>query len=160
MADNHRTMIATLPLTDLLHIADIQLHFQAASVTEAIPRLLEPALTRRVHDPSVVKEIVDGAVKREEETSTMCGAVSLPHARSSKIDSFIIALGVNADGTIAGHHDPRLIFAFVSPDGKREQHLQLLASLARLSQNSKVLDQIAAATNADQVIEALRSAGA
>jgi mannitol/fructose-specific phosphotransferase system IIA component (Ntr-type) len=153
-------MIATLPLSDLLASADIQLHFNAASVTEAIPRLLEPALTRRVHDPSVVKEIVDAAVKREQETSTMCGAVSLPHARSTKIDSFVLALGVNAGGTIGAHPEPRLIFAFVSPEGKREQHLQLLASLARLSQNPKLLDQVAAATTADQVLEALRIAGA
>ncbi len=160
MADNHRAMIATLPLTELLDSADIQLGFQAPSGTAAIPRLLQPALMRRVHDPSVVSEIIEAAVKREQETSTMCGAVSLPHARSSKIDGFILALGVNAEGTIAGHHDPRLIFAFASPEGKREQHLHLLASLARLSQNPKLLDQIAAATTSDQVIDALRSAGA
>ncbi|HYS55439.1 MAG TPA: PTS sugar transporter subunit IIA [Thermoanaerobaculia bacterium] len=152
-------MIATLPLTELLDRGDIQLHFQAGSVAEAIPLLLRTALMRRVHDASVVSEIVDAAVKREQEISTMCGAVSLPHARSSKLDNFVLALGANAEGTIAGRRDPRLIFAFVSPEGKREQHLQLLASLARLSQNPKVVDQIAAASGADQVIEALRSAG-
>jgi mannitol/fructose-specific phosphotransferase system IIA component (Ntr-type) len=153
-------MIATLPLTDFLASADIQLHFQAASATEAIPRLLAPALNRRLHDPSAVEEIIAAAIKREQDTSTMCGTLLLPHARSSRLDNFIVALGVNAEGTIAGHPTPRLIFAFASPEGRREQHLQLLASLARLSQNARLLDQIAAATTADQVIEALRSAGA
>jgi mannitol/fructose-specific phosphotransferase system IIA component (Ntr-type) len=152
-------MIATLPLTELLTSSDIQLHFHAASVIEAIPQLLEPSLSSRVHDPAVVKEVIDAAVKREQDTSTMCGAVSLPHARSSKIDRFILALGVNPAGTIGDQREPRLMFAFASPEGKREQHLQLLASLARLSQNPKVLDQIAAATTPDQVIEALRGAG-
>jgi len=47
----------------------------------------------------------------------------------------------------------------ISPEGKREQHLQLLASLARLSQNPKVVDQIAAASSADQVIETMRRIG-
>ncbi len=151
-------MISTLPLTELLDSRDIQLHFTAGSVKEAIPRLLQPALMRRVHDPSAVKEIVDAAVRREEDTSTMCGAVSLPHARSSKLDHFILSLGVNAEGVISGHGSPRLIFAFASPEGKREQHLQLLASLARLSQNPKLIDQIANAASADQVIDALQNA--
>ena len=90
----------------------------------------------------------------------MCGTLLLPHARTSRLDNFIVALGVNAGGAIDDHPTPRLIFAFASPEGKREQHLHLLASLARLSQNPKVVDQIAAATTPDQVIEALRSAGA
>jgi mannitol/fructose-specific phosphotransferase system IIA component (Ntr-type) len=151
-------MIATLPLTEMLDRGDIQLHFTAPSVVDAIPRLLRPALMRRLQDASTVDTIIDAAVKREQETSTMCGPLLLPHARSSKIENFILSLGVNAEGTIAGHPTPRLIFAFASPEGKREQHLQLLASLARLSQNPKVVDQIASATGADQVIDALRAA--
>jgi mannitol/fructose-specific phosphotransferase system IIA component (Ntr-type) len=150
-------MIATVPLTGLLDRADIQLEFQTASVAEAIPRLLYPALMRRVHDPSVANEIVASAVKREEESSTRCGALLLPHARSPRVDNFVVSLGVNSKGTIAGQPTPRLIFAFASPEGKREQHLQLLASLARLSQNPNVVDQIVAASSVDQVIDALRS---
>jgi mannitol/fructose-specific phosphotransferase system IIA component (Ntr-type) len=152
-------MIATLPLTELLDRGDIQLHFSAGSVEEAIPRLLQPPLMRRIHDPAAVSAIIDGVLKREHETSTMCGALALPHTRSSNLDNFILSLGANAEGTIAGHRNPLLIFAFVSPEGKREQHLHLLAALARLSQNPKVVDQIAGASSTDQVIDALRSAG-
>lgn len=138
---------------------DIHLQFRAGSVVEAIPRLLEPSLSRRLHDPQLVSSIVAAAVKREEDTPTMCGALALPHARSATLQNFILAVGVNAAGTIEGQQNPRLIFAFASPEGKREQHLQLLALLARLSQNSKVLDQLATASTADEVIAVLRSAG-
>ena len=149
-------MVATLPLTEFLNSADIHLSFQAPSLVEAIPLLLRPALTRRIHDATVVNTIVEAAVKREQESSTMCGTLSLPHARSSHVDAFIIALGANRDGAISGHANPRLIFAFASPDGKREQHLQLLASLARLSQNPKIVDEIVGASSAEQVLGALR----
>ncbi len=138
---------------------DIHLQFRAASIVEAIPRLLQPALARRLNDPQLVNAIVAAAVKREEDTPTMCGALALPHARSAALQNFVLSLGVNAQGTIEGQQNPRLIFAFASPEGKREQHLQLLALLARLSQNSKVIDQIATASTADEVIAVLRTAG-
>lgn len=150
-------MPATIDLTELLRADDVHLQFAANSVIDAIPLLLRPALERRIHDSNVVDQIVDAAVKREADTSTRCGSLSLPHARSSALSDFILSLGANSAGVITGFPEPRLIFAFVSPEGRREQHLQLLAVLARLSQNERLVEKIAGATNADHVIEILRS---
>jgi len=152
-------VIATLPLTDLLDRADIHLHFRAGSIVEAIPQLLRPALVRRVQDLQLVNTIIDAAIKREEDTPTTCGALALPHARNTDLQNFVLTLGANAEGVIDGHPNLRLIFAFASPESKREQHLQLLASLARLSQNPKVIDQIVSAADANAVMEILRNAG-
>ena len=152
-------MPATVDLTELLHVDDIHFNFQTASVVEAIPLLLRPAIMRRRNDSALADRIVAAAIKREEDTSTRCGPLGLPHARSAEVSEFILALGVNASGVIAGHPEPRLIFAFVSPEGRREQHLQLLASLARLSQNERTVEKIAGAATADGVLEALRAAG-
>jgi mannitol/fructose-specific phosphotransferase system IIA component (Ntr-type) len=85
--------------------------------------------------------------------------LALPHARHGAVGEFILSLAANASGVIAGRSEPRLIFAFVSPEGRREQHLQLLAWLARISQNRKLIEQIAGASSADQVLDALRQAG-
>ena len=152
-------MPAIVDLTELLHIDDIHFNFQTVSVIEAIPLLLRPAIMRRLDDSVLADRIVAAAIKREEDTSTRCGPLGLPHARSAEVSEFILALGVNASGVIAGHPEPRLIFAFVSPEGRREQHLQLLASLARLSQNERIVEKIAGASTADQVLDALRAAG-
>ncbi len=152
-------MIATLPLTDLLDREDIHLHFRAGSIVESIPQLLRPALQRRIQDTQLVNTIIDAAVKREQDTPTTCGALALPHARNANLQNFVLTLGANAEGAIDGHPNLRLIFAFASPEAKREQHLQLLASLARLSQNPKVIDQIVSASDAGAVMETLRDAG-
>ena len=148
-----------MALDQLLDPEDIHLHFRAGSVIEAIPSLLRPALMRRFQNPELVDAAIDAVLEREQETSTMCGAISLPHARTADAGRFILSLGANSEGAIEGRRDPRLIFAFVSPEEKRDEHLRLLASLARLSQNAKVVDQIASASSADQVIDALRAAG-
>ena len=143
-----------LDLTEFLRADDIHLRFSAPSVIDAIPLLLRPALERRIHDRGVVEQIIDAAVKREGETSTRCGSLSLPHARSSAVPAFILALGSNAAGVI-GEPEPRLIFAFVSPEAERDRHLQLLATLARLSQNTRMVETIANAASTADVIALL-----
>ena len=151
-------MPATVDLTELLRGEDVHLHFEAPSVVAAIPLLLRPAVERRVHNRDVSEAIIEAAVRREEETPTRCGPLSLPHARSSAISDFILSLGANAGGVIAGRPEPRLMFAFVSPENRREQHLQLLAALARLSQNERIVERIAGAATGKEVIEILNSA--
>ena len=148
-------MQAVFDLTQLLRADDIHLGFQSSSVIDAIPVLLRPALERGVRDRGTIEQIVDAAVKREAETSTRCGSLSLPHARSSSVSTFILALGCNPGGVIAGEAEPRLMFAFVSPESQRDQHLQLLATLARLSQNARVVSAIAGARSAAEVLQLL-----
>ncbi len=151
-------MPATVDFTELLRADDVHLHFQSASVVEAIPLLLRPALERRVHNRDISEAIIDAAVKREEDTPTRCGPLSLPHARSSSVADFILALGANATGVLAGRPEPRLMFAFVSPEDRRDQHLQLLAKLAKLSQNEWIVEKIAGAKRGEDVLEILRGA--
>lgn len=149
-------MPATVDFTELLRVDDVHVRFHADSVLDAIRALLRPALERRIHDHSTVENIVDAAVKREQETSTRCGSLWLPHARSSALSEFILALGANSSGVISGEPQLRLMFAFASPEGRREQHLQLLATLARLSQNERTVEKIAGAANGSEVLEILR----
>jgi len=145
-------------VADVLRAADIHIRFRAASVIEAIPQLLRPALTRRSIDAATIEDMITAAVRREQDTSTRCGPIGLPHARSAAVNDFVVALGANPDGVIEGEPQPRVIFAFVSPENRREQHLQLLAALARLSQNEAIVEKIAGASSADQVMDALRVA--
>ena len=151
-------MPGTLTITDLLRREDVHVHFVAPSVVDAIPVLLEPALEHHVR-ADIRDEIVAAVVKRERETATTCGMLSLPHARNEHVHHFIVAVGANAGGVIPDHAEPRIVFAFVSPEKKREEHLHFLASLARLSQNRELVDRIASANEADDVIAALRTAG-
>jgi len=143
---------------ELLDARDVQLGFRANSVVDAIPLLLRPALARRVDD-ATAQAIIDAAIKRESEGATMCGALVLPHARTSAVNDFVLTVAANPQGVIAGQAEPRIMFAFVSPASKRQEHLNLLAALARLSQNPGVVRQVVEATTSGRVIEILRGAG-
>jgi mannitol/fructose-specific phosphotransferase system IIA component (Ntr-type) len=153
-------MTQVLPVAEWLDTADIHLRFSAPSIDEAIPVLLRAPLTRECGADNVAQQVIDSTVKREREGSTVCGPVALPHTRNSAVKRFVLSLGINAGGVIEGHAEPRLIIAFVSPEAKREDHLRLLATLARLSQNPTVVNQLTSATSAEQVEKILETAGA
>jgi len=151
-------MPGTVTITDLLRSEDIHLHFAAASVIDAIPVLLGPALAHHIARADVRDAIIAAVIKREKEIATACGTLSLPHARAA-VDDFIVSVAANAGGLIPDRHEPRIMFAFVSPEAKRDEHLHFLASLARLSQNRELVDRIAGANDPAEVIAALRAAG-
>jgi mannitol/fructose-specific phosphotransferase system IIA component (Ntr-type) len=145
-----------IAISEFLDVRDVHLHFRAASVIDAISPLLQPALSRQLDEPAV-RSIINDVVKRETDGTTNCGPLGLPHARSEAVKDFVLSIGVNAEGVIAGQSEPRIMFAFVSPAAGRQDHLNFLAALARLSQNPALLEQIVRALTPEQVIESIRS---
>ena len=147
-----------IAVPEVLDVRDVHLGFRTSSVIDAIPTLLLPPLERRL-DPAIAHAIVEEAIKREKDGTTNCGALALPHARAAAAADFIVTVGANSGGVFEGQAEPRIIFAFVSPAARRQEHLTLLASLARLSQNANVVRQVIEAKTPEEVIDTLRAAG-
>ena len=144
-------------LADLIAADDIVCGFRAGDVGSGGAELLQRALGRRGYSSEDIERITAALLAREREVSTVCGEVlALPHARDAKIGEFVAGLGVNAQGVIEGNRILRVVVAFVSPEGDRSGHLALLASLARLSRDSRTIDAIAVAADPQAVVEILR----
>jgi mannitol/fructose-specific phosphotransferase system IIA component (Ntr-type) len=144
-------------LADLLSVDDVVFGLRASDIAASAARLLEQTLPRRGFSPSDVARLVGAVVAREREAPTRCGTIAIPHARDSKVESFVISIGINPDGVVDGFPALRVIFAFLSPDTKRNEHLALLAALARLARDQSTIDAIATATNAKAVIDTIRA---
>jgi mannitol/fructose-specific phosphotransferase system IIA component (Ntr-type) len=68
----------------------------------------------------------------------------------------LLSIAVNPTGVVEGVGAPRVLIAFLSPEAKRNEHLDLLARLARLSRDQSAISAIAAATDAEGVLEVIR----
>jgi len=144
-------------LADLIAAEDVICALRADDVGSGGAELLRRALGRRGYPPDDITRITAALLDREREVSTVCGDVlALPHARDAKMTEFVAGLGVNSQGVIEGNPALRVIVAFVSPEGDRNAHLALLASLARLSRDSRTIDAIASAAGPQAVVEVLR----
>lgn len=144
-------------LADLLSAHDIVFGLRASNIASAAARLLEQTLPPRGFSPSDVQRLVGAVMAREREAPTRCGTIAIPHARDSQLQSFMIAIGINPDGVVDDVPTLRVIFAFLSPEARREEHLALLAALARLSRDPTAIDAIATASHPEAVIDVIRT---
>jgi mannitol/fructose-specific phosphotransferase system IIA component (Ntr-type) len=143
-------------LAELLQPGDVSIRFQASDLSSAAATLLRGALVRHHVPEATIESIMKAVSERESEGSTLCGTIGLPHARDKRVDEIIAAVGLNPDGVLTGHREPRIVIAFVSPEGRRDEHLRFLSEAARLSRDTSRVDRIVTAADEGAAIEAMR----
>ena len=143
-------------LIDLISSSDVVIGLRAPDVVSAAAELLEQTLPQHGFEPDEVRRLVAKVIAREQEIPTICGTTALPHARDAAINLFVAALAINHDGIVEGQREPRVIIAFLSPESKRSEHLEMLASLSRLSRDTAAIDAIAEAQTPQDVIALLQ----
>jgi len=98
-------------------------------------------------DPDQVLELIMG---REHLGSTGIGhGVAIPHSRMPDLPQPVIAMARHPDGIDFDAIDGQPVYIVVMllvPDDEEGQHLQLLAKLARLLQNTELREAIMAAS--------------
>jgi mannitol/fructose-specific phosphotransferase system IIA component (Ntr-type) len=141
-----------MQLSDLIQPGDIVIGVKAPDIGAAAARLLRETLPKRGLAPGDIDRLAGAVLEREREAPTLCGAIAIPHARDPLIQSFVAAIGINPGGIVEGLPEPTIVIAFVSPDSKRNEHLALLASLARFGRDNAAVASMAAASSVEDVM--------
>jgi PTS system fructose-specific IIA component len=91
---------------------------------------------------------------REEQMATgLPGGIGIPHARSSHVTVPSVAVATSVDGVDFGAHDgpAHLIFLIAAPDGADDQHLHILAALARKLVHEDFRQALRSATTGEEI---------
>lgn len=127
---------------------------------EALLRLAE--LTTRCRAVGDKKAFVRAIFQREEVSSTgIGGGIAVPHAKLPSIEGFVITVGVSRTGIPFAGKDGRPVNVLVmiaASDRERETYLRVLATVAARLKDPAVCEAIVAASEPEQVIEALATA--
>jgi len=128
-------------------------HIKCASVDEAVDRL--------VAELESVGAVTDGQnlaveiMRREREGSTAIGGgLVIPHARHTGVKSVKVVLATLAEPLDIPAEDNRpvdIVFLLVGPQDDPRLMLWVLARLARLVKSSKFLNDLRAATSAEEL---------
>ncbi len=110
--------------------------------------------------PSLTEvEIFDSLLNRERLGSTGLGTgVAIPHGRMSGISSpigAIITLNSGVDYDAIDHQPVDLLFALLVPEESTEEHLQILAGLAKMFSDRKLCKQLRECQDAEQLLHLL-----
>ncbi len=144
-------------ITQLLTADRIACQQELASkkrVLEALAELLAASI------PSLPEvDIFDSLLSRERLGSTGLGTgVAIPHGRMTGIDApvgAIITLKNGVDYDAMDHQPVDLLFALVVPEASTDEHLQILAALARMFSDRKLCENLRASQDAEQLLRAL-----
>ena len=85
--------------------------------------------------------------EREKEGHTVLeSGLAIPHARVTEIDEMKACLGIVPQGYLDPQENilVRIVFLFFSPQEQFSNHLQMLAQISRIFQDTKFLEQLIA----------------
>ncbi|MEX0908113.1 MAG: CBS domain-containing protein [Gemmatimonadota bacterium] len=146
-----------MQLADLLPREHIVAPLQSDSVRGALSELVARlAATGAVSDAAAIERGLAGP--RARDIVAAGPDVVLPHYRTSAVNGLNVALGVAAhglDGRDLGIEiRPRIVALILAPTQAATLYLQTVSALARLFRDAAVVDRLAAAISADEVLAA------
>jgi len=104
-------------------------------------------------------EILGSVLEREEMMSTGVGfGIAIPHAKNDKITAPKMVAGIAESGIYfdsIDHRPAKIFFLLVSPKNDSGEHVRILSELSRILNNPKARDEVAAAEDGQQLVDAL-----
>jgi MFS superfamily sulfate permease-like transporter/mannitol/fructose-specific phosphotransferase system IIA component (Ntr-type) len=140
-------------------VPEARIHVQSdANSLEDVIRAGAKALAE---DAGVAAETLEKALlDRIEGHVALGGGISVPHAPVSGLRESLAAVVTTSKPISVESDEADLFFVLLGPPDDPQQHLQTLAHVGRLCHDQALLDQLRAATSAEEAAKALRDADA
>ncbi|MBJ7259666.1 MAG: PTS sugar transporter subunit IIA [Chthoniobacterales bacterium] len=152
-----------MTLSSLLTVGQIIPEMKAAERWPAITEIVDLLVSLKRIEPQYQDSILAALRQREETMSTGIGfGIAIPHASSEHVGEVIAAFGRSARGIEFDSLDNEVvhfIVLFVVPRDQFQVHLRTLAAIAKFLNDRKVRDELAAATDAQDILQVFATRG-
>ena len=147
-----------MKLLDYLDESLVHLDLEGRSKSEILARLVELLAGRGIIRQT--DALLEALIEREGLGSTGIGhGVAIPHGRSSELERPAIAFGRSlqeVDFDSIDGQPTRIFFLLIAPENGSNDHLHLLARIARLMRDAPTREELLRMETSAQVIELLR----
>ncbi len=147
-----------MKLTGFLEKQLIVPRLEASNKSDIIDRLL--AVAEESYPLGNRKKILDDLLVREKQSTTGIGCgIAVPHTIVETLPKTILVMASVPAGMEfhAVDKEPvRVVFLLLSPPGKVREHIRLLARIARICSSEMLVQRIAEAPTADEIIVAIQ----
>ena len=147
-----------MQVAELLDLEHISCNTQSASKKRVLEQLSQLLAANQASLSQ--NQVFDSLISRERLGSTGLGhGVAIPHGRmkeSSETLAAFIKLQEGVDFDASDNQPVDLLFALLVPEEATEEHLQLLAQLARMFSDDALVEQLRASPDARSLLTAIR----
>lgn len=144
-------------MSDVITAQFVDLELPATSKEEVTRSLAERlAAGGRVTDLDGF--LADVAAREAQMPTGLEGGIGIPHARSTHVTEPTLAFGRCAAGVDFGAADgpAHLVFLIAAPDGGGQEHMKILAALARRLVHASFREALDQAPDADAAADLIR----
>ena len=147
-----------MQLVDIISPDRVRSNVQAKSKKRALETISD-VIASNADISMGANDIFDSLIARERLGTTAIGhGIAIPHGRvkeSTKTIGAFVQLkdGIDCDAT--DNEAVKLLFAVLVPEKTNEEHLELLARLAKMFKNSELRDKLFAAEDNETLYELL-----
>lgn len=146
----------TIPvkIQDILKPGQVLLDIKSSAKTDVLSELTSLLIPQT--QGQMRQEIVQALLDREKLGSTGIGSgVAVPHAKSSRVDHIICALGISLKGIefeALDHAPVHIVFLLVAPPNSQSEHLNILARIVRLLKDRVFRQALREAKSQDEIL--------
>ena len=147
-------------ISDLLKEETITIMLSHKDKQGILEALLDLAMkTGNINDRAVaLKAVMD----RETLMSTgLEKGIAVPHAKTKAADGLAMSLGISKEGIdfdSADGEPSHLFFFLIAPETAARQNIQVLAQIARLTNDATLCEQIKSASSSNEVFDLIKRA--
>ena len=146
-----------MTLSSLLTVGEIIPEMKTTERWPAITEIVDLLVSTQRIEPQYRESVLD-ALKQREETMS----IAIPHASSEHVTEVVAAFGRSPSGIEFDSLDNELvhfIVLFVVPRDQFQVHLRTLAAIAKFLNDRTVREELAAATDAQAILQVFASRG-
>lgn len=149
-----------MKLSEYIESDLVRLDLPGSSKEEVLAELVALLARRGIIQDSA--ELLASLEEREGLGSTGIGhGVAIPHGRSQELTRAAVAFGrttAEVDFLAIDGQPTRLFFLLVAPEDSTNEHLHLLAKIARLTRNASTREALLTAETHDRVLQLIEGA--
>lgn len=144
-----------MALLELLEEKIVKIPLKAKNKKDTINELVK--ILKKSGKIKDTKIILKDLFKREELSSTgLGGGIAIPHAKTSAVDTLILAIGIAPKGIDFESLDgspSNLFFLILTPLDQAAQHLQMLSEIASITKDKDFLQAIIKSASPAEIVK-------
>lgn len=139
----------------------VNLNLKGTTKAEIIEEMAQLFVESGIIDSEDLKEFIGEINEREKLTPTgMQDGIAIPHAKTPLVKSLSLAMGISSKGVDFESMDEepsKLIFMIAAPEKTKQEHLDLLAEISKLSFEEELVEQLENVKTVEEVFEKLKN---